>query len=336
MRSHGLQLSAFAVVITVLLDPPQAGAVAPVPPQAARERVAEALDNILTLERPGQDGLATVWDGNKYVQCRRMADRTLRCEAAGVLMQPSLGRVLTPDSVKRLAGLGWRLDSSFGNYVQVFPVKAPTSMIANTILATLADGYGADVAKLEVQSDWIDSEPCPPRNGPSQNLAGVINDAPIMQATAVHACAFVPPPDYTAGAPAASTEALIATYRARVTGEVQRLRINLGKSHIFFVLQTDGGYVQCEPQTEPRAVYCEAVSAESWPVVRAILTPDRLAHLHAAGYADPGRAPNYWKAYPIETSSDAAIARELLAVLHDVYGYDGSAKLEVVTEKDGE
>jgi hypothetical protein len=37
----------------------------------------------MTLLRPGQDGLATVWDGNKYVQCRLMADRTLRCEAAG-------------------------------------------------------------------------------------------------------------------------------------------------------------------------------------------------------------------------------------------------------------
>jgi hypothetical protein len=42
-----------------------------------------------------------MWDGNKYVQCRRLPDRSLRCEVASTLMQSSLERV-TPERVVRL------------------------------------------------------------------------------------------------------------------------------------------------------------------------------------------------------------------------------------------
>ena len=35
----------------------------------------------------------------------------------------------------------------------------------------------------------------------------------------------------------------------------------------------------------------------------------------------------------MEKSSDAAIASELLTVLYDVYGYNGSPKLQFATEK---
>jgi hypothetical protein len=54
--------------------------------------------------------------------------------------------------------------------------------------------------------------------------------------------------------------------------------------------------------------------------------------LIAAGFADPGRAPNYWKSYPADQFDDAAIARELLTILHEVYGYAGLPKLKVKTE----
>ena len=48
-------------------------------PQTTQSLIEATLDNITNLNRPGQDGYATVWDGNKYVQCRRLADRrTLR------------------------------------------------------------------------------------------------------------------------------------------------------------------------------------------------------------------------------------------------------------------
>jgi hypothetical protein len=300
--------------------------------EASQARVEEALANIRSLHRPGEDGLATAWDGNKYVQCRLMPDRTLRCESAGARMQPSLARVLSPERVARLAALGWQLDASFGNYVQIFPTDLPPKDIAEQILLALKEGYGADLADLQIRSDWIKSEPCPPRNGPSQNLAGIINDAPKMATTAVHGCAYLPEPDTEPTAPLRKAE-LMKTYRTRVAGEVQRLRVNIdGPEFRYFVLGTGGGYIQCGTQP-PRAVYCEAQSAESWPVLSRILTKDRIARLMTAGYAEPGRGPNYSKSYPLDGSSDAAIADELLTLLHEVYGYDGMPRLKFMTEK---
>ena len=295
-------------------------------------RLEAALTNILTLDRPDQDALATVWDGNKYIQCLRLPDKALRCEAAGARMQPSLHAVLTPERVKQLGALGWRQDFAFGGYAQVFPVGTPTSQVADKVLQALAAGYGADLAHLEVETNWIASEPCPPRNGPSQNLAGMINDARAMAATAVHACFYISESDNDDAQAALSTTDLIDLYGPRVTGEIQRLRINAARE-VFVVLDTDVGYVQCQPETSPKAIYCEAVSAASWGTAASILTPERLARLHAAGFADPGRAPNYSKTYPAETFDDAAIARELLGVLHDAYGYAGSPELRFKTEK---
>jgi hypothetical protein len=100
--------------------------------------------------------------------------------------------VLSPERAARLIALGWRLDPRFGNYVQVFPADTASSLLADKIVRVLREAYDADVADLEVQSTWIRSEPCPPRNGPSQNLAGIVNDAPSMAATAVHACSYKP------------------------------------------------------------------------------------------------------------------------------------------------
>ena len=301
------------------------------PSQASQSRVEAAVTNILTLVRPGQDGLATIWDGNKYVQCRRMPEQTLRCEAAGALMQPSLGRILVPERIARLAASGWRLDPSFGNYVQVFPTELPARDIAERILQALREGYDADVTNLQVLSDWIRSEPCPPRNGRSQNLAGMINDSPSMMLTAVHDCSYKPAPDLETS-PLVRTKAdLHSVYGTRVSGEIQRLRINIDRK-IFFVVDTGGGYIQCGPQP-PQAIYCEAQSAESWPVLARILTPDRVARLHATGFAEPGRAPNYWKTYAADQFTDAAIAEELLTILYDIYGYNGAPKLQFKTEK---
>lgn len=299
--------------------------------QASQPQVEAALENIITLNRPGQDGLATIWDGNKYVQCRRMAD-ALRCEAAGALMQPSLGRVLVPERIARLATLGWQLDPSFGNYVQVFPIGLPVSQIAERILQALRDGYDADLTNLETQSDWIRSTQCPPRNGPGQNLAGMINDSPAMSATAVYGCAYRPKAPLNPIVSAQSKADLLSVYGARITGEIQRLRVNIDR-RIFVVFETGGGYVRCAPQSSPRAIYCEVQSAESWPVLARILTPDRVARLRAAGFADPGRAPNYWKTYPADTFTDAAIADELATILFDVYGYNGSPSLKIISEK---
>jgi hypothetical protein len=302
------------------------------PPRASQSRVEAALDNITALNRPRQDGYATVWDGNKYVQCKRLPDRSLRCEAAGALMQSSLERVLTPERIARLTALGWRLDPSFGNYVQTFPADAASSFVAERILQVLGEAYNADIAELEVQSTWVGSEPCPPRNGPSQNLAGIVNDAPSMAATAVHACAYRPASDLGPNLAANSADELIGFYAAKVTAEIQRLRVN-ARRRVFAVFEAGIGYVQCQPDISPPTIYCEAQSAESWQALASVITPDRVNRLHDLGFADPGRGPNYWKNYPTEQIDDAAIARELLTVLHDVYGYSGQPTLKVETEE---
>jgi type III secretion system-like peptide-binding chaperone len=325
-------LTTIACVTTLvaLSGSPGSGEVASSPP--IQSDVEAVLANILTLNRPGQDGLATVWDGNKYVQCRRMPDQILHCEAAGALMQPSLARTLSPERIARLAVLGWHVDPSFGNYVQSFPAGLPVKEIAERILQALKEGYDVDLDELDTRSDWITSQPCPPRNGPSQNLAGMINDHPAMAATAARGCAYSPGSGDEPSPLVRTSADLINVYGTRVTGEIQRLRVNSDR-RIYIVLGTGAGYVQCAPVPSPRGVYCEAQSAESWPVLGRILTAERLARLRASGYADPGRSPNYWKVYAATAFSDAAIAAELLTILHDVYGYDGSPKLEFKTEK---
>jgi hypothetical protein len=117
-----------------------------------------------------------------------------------------------------------------------------------------------------------------------------------------------------------------------VTAEIQRLRVN-ARRRVFAVFEAGIGYVQCEPDISPPTIYCEAQSADSWQALASVLTPDRVNRLHDLGFADPGRAPNYWKNYPTEQIDDASIARELLTVLHDVYGYNGQPTLNVKTEE---
>ncbi len=263
-----------------------------------------------------------------------MSDRTLRCEAAGALMQVSLEHVLTAERIGRLAAMGWTLDPSFGNYVQSFGPDTSAKGIADEILAALSQGYDADIKNVEVETKSIVSEPCPPRNGPSQNLAGIINDAPAMRRFAVHACAYKPKndlPERKLG-PDSTVADLIALYAPQATAEIQRLRVNL-RRRVFVVFDTGLGYVQCETQREPEGFYCEAQSSDSWPALAAVLTPERIARLHAAGFADPGRAPNYSKTYLASGISDAALAAEILTLLHDVYGYYGASKLKVKTEE---
>jgi hypothetical protein len=308
-----------------------AAAAAPLADDAppAQVRVEAALQNIVALQRSGQDGYATMWDGNKYVQCARAPRGGYRCEAAGALLQPSLEGVLTPERASRLAALGWRPDPHFGNYVQTFPPSLTAGQVTLAVEQALQAGYDVNPYGLQVETDWLPSEPCPPRNGFSQNLAGMINDAPAMAATAIHACSYAPTPQPPPSA--GSAELLVDLYGPRASAEIQRLRVNLERN-VFVVFDAGIGYVQCEPQTSPDVIYCEAQSAESWPALASVLTPDRLARLHAAGYTDPGRAPNYWKDYPLDKYDDTAIAREAITLLHDVYGYTGAEQLAIKTE----
>lgn len=289
----------------------------------------QTLQNITTLVRPGRVGYAAIRDGNKYVQCRRMPDRAKRCEAAGAALQPSLKAVLNGARLNRLAALGWSIDPAFGNYVRLYPSNMATATVAKEILNTLVDGYGAQPDTLEFNTAWIVDVPCPPRNGPSQNLAGLINNAREMGKSAITACAYKAPGGTSQKV--ASASELIALNGTEVTAEIQRLRINAAK-RVHVIFDSGIGYVQCMPETPPATLNCEAQSAESWPALSALLTPERIAMLRNAGYTDPGRAPNYWKSYAFDKFTDAAVAQEILTILFEVYGYTGVAKFKVLTE----
>lgn len=297
--------------------------------QTPNSRIDEALQNISTLVRPGKVGYATFWDGNKYIQCRRLLSRELRCEAAGTVMQSSLASVLRGDRLVALTTLGWTLDPSFGNYARTFPTDMPTAQVADHILRTLTQVYDVNEADVEIDSHWVADIPCPPRHGPSQNLAGMVSDAPSMRATAVTAC-FYKSTEKTPQIAKSATD-LIILYGATAAAEIQRLRINASR-RVYVVFDAGIGYVQCAPDSPPPAIYCEAQSAESWPALASVLTPERVSKLKSAGYADPGRAPNYWKVYPASQFNNVAIANEALTILHDVYGYNGAAELKIRTE----
>jgi len=151
MFTRVLRATGLAVLLFASLSSGDPSLAAP-PSDTSKSRIEAALYNILTLDRPAQDGFAAIWDGNKYVQCGRLRDSSLRCEAAGTLMQPSLDHVLTPERVSRLAALGRRLDPSFGNYVQMFPAGAATGVVADKISQVLVEGYDANATDLEAQS----------------------------------------------------------------------------------------------------------------------------------------------------------------------------------------
>lgn len=312
------------------LSPALLGEAAPALAQASPQPIAEALQNITLLQRPGRIGYATIADGNRYIQCRRMPERALRCEAAGLVMQPSLKNVLPPEKIGLLQARGWQLDPSFGNYVRTFPAEMAAADMAGEIDRALSEAYGADMTRLEISTRWMADVPCPPRNGPSQNLAGSVNDAPEMRATAVRGCAYVPAPEIQA-LPAETLEGLQTLYGAGLAAEIQRLRINRERS-VFAVFSGGIGYVQCMPASSDSAIYCEAQSEESWPALAAILTPERRTRLRDAGYSPPGRSPNYSRLYPFDRFSDRELAREVLTILHEVYGYAGTVKLKVTTE----
>ena len=52
-----------------------------------------------------------------------------------------------------------------------------------------------------------------------------------------------------------------------------------------------------------------AVRAELARNTPAILTPERIARLQAAGFSDPDtNSPNYYRTYPFDTFDDAGLA----------------------------
>jgi hypothetical protein len=246
------------------------------------------------------------------------------------MMQPSLRLSFTQEKIERLMSLGWNIDNKFGNYVQIFPSGMSTKDVSDKLFEALKQGYDVNFSTLELQTFWADEKLCPARNGEGQNLAGSVTNSPAMMATAVFSCSFTSKQS-NAKQSIKSADELFTIYGQRVIGEIQRLRLNRA-SKIFVIFDTGIGYIQCMPETGSFGLYCEAQSAETWPALTAVLTPERVLVLRKAGYSDPGRAPNYWKIYSFDKRTDENIARDIISLLHDVYGYNGTSKLEYKTE----
>lgn len=169
-------------------------------------------------------------------------------------MQPSRRHVLTSVKIDRLGELGRRLDPSFGNYVRVFPNGEPVAHIADGITPALVEVYDANLVHLDVQSDWIAKQRCPPCNGPKQDRAGAIEDPPPFPSGAIRACAYAPPPESGPRPLTGATEELIDIFGARVSGEIGRLRVNLDRE-LYVAFDTGIGFVSAPPRTSrPRFI----------------------------------------------------------------------------------
>jgi hypothetical protein len=94
-------LKALGLAVLVVLGLIVAGK-ASAEPLSAKPKVIEALDHVRNLARPRQDIYATIWEGDKFVQCHAPSDQGLSCETASPTLQPALEGVLTPDRRKRL------------------------------------------------------------------------------------------------------------------------------------------------------------------------------------------------------------------------------------------
>lgn len=145
--------------------------------------------------------------------------------------------------------------------------------------------------------------------------------------------AFLAPPNsgWAGPRPAAARQAtaaqLIAHEGPRLSAAIEWLHGGpQRRMEVFFNTNT---YIECEPGSAPSTTYCLAPCADAWPWLEQVLTPRRIARLHAAGYADPG--VEYSKEYAAGEKGDS-IAAELLTLLHDVYGYDGRKSLTLVIE----
>jgi len=104
---------------------------------------------------------------------------------------------------------------------------------------------------------------------------------------AIRPRAYIPPPDLAPRLVSGSVAELIDIYGARIAGEIKRLRIN-SEREIYVIFDSEIGFFQCSPEPA-REVYCEAQSADAWPALAAVLTPERVERLHAAGFTDGKR-----------------------------------------------
>jgi hypothetical protein len=322
-----------AAVICLLVAIPAAAEPTP------REQIVKGVVEVLQPRDPTQDGVLTVAEGNLWVQCLSTASLdTWRCEAAGLEGQPWLRHVLTAQRQERLSKLGFVPDATTGNFLALTPVTTPPDRLADRMLAALTEAYGASADDIEVLADRLPARPCHVRLHAEADRGGSIltphwgiaKDARRGCGVNADSDAFNrDDPTTIAPHPGADIE---GRYLKGMAAALQALENSPKGKDAYVIFDAGPAYVQCMHDIDGKRMYCEASSEDAVgrPIER-ILTPDRVAKLTEAGFLPPGKVMNYSRFYPRGQYDAKAVAKALLTVLHDAYGYEGDPPLTLTT-----
>jgi hypothetical protein len=320
-----------------------AGAAADTGPVPPRALLADYLEKTRTPKDSKLDGLVTVYDGDFWLQClSKRSSRFWRCESAGLEGQEWLRHSLTADRQRALMARGFKPDPKTGNFVARIPRSTAPDDVAEEIVAVMTNVYGATESDLLVKTDWIVARRCPIRIKAGAEFGGAILAKGVgFRQDAVSDCDMESnadilnderPTEIMPVSPPGGPIDIVGRYAEPIASELKRLETTKG-DHIYAIFEAGVAYVQCMYDQEDASMYCEAASddAVGRPIAR-ILTPERRRKLQEAGFEQPGRVMNFWRYYPTAQFEPTAIAKALLGVLRDAYGYEGAPAIEVETE----
>jgi hypothetical protein len=308
--------------------------------------ITDGIAAVLLAENDKTDGILTVSDNNLYVQC--LNSHLLpqwRCESAGLEGQPWLHHVLTPERQAKLAALGFAPDPDTGNFAALIAKTTAPDALAGTILRVLTEAYGVQPEEIDVVAEKLRAARCHRRIKAGHDRGGAILTRAIgLKQDAEKNCKKKSRPgeaeaadddddsggDDTvpAAAPGIDIDARYLTPMAAALERVQR-----AGPHAYVIFEAAPAYVQCKHDADGKRMYCEAASADAvGKQVARILTPERQAKLIAAGFAPPGRVMNYSRFYPDAEYDMPLLAKALLRILKEAYGYQGAPAMNVRTE----
>ena len=306
-----------------------------------RQQIAEGAKTALMSVDRTTDGILTLRDGNQFVQCLATHFlKTWRCEAAGLEGQPWLRHALTAERQAKLAGLGFKPDPKLGNFLVRIPKTIEPGAMANLLYRALTEGYGVKPEDIAIKAEELAAQRCHQRIMANHELGGLIRTPTIgLERDAAPGCGI--DANYDAAnyddpkAVILSVQGIDvdARYLPAMTAELRRLETVADGVDAFSIFIAGPAYVQCMHDGAGQRMYCEAASEDAVgkPVER-ILTPERKAKLLAAGFAPPGKTMNYSRFYPAGQYDMAALAKTLLGILKDAYGYRGAPPMRLTTE----
>ena len=307
-----------------------------------QQQIAEGVTTALMSESKRTDSILTVRDGNQFIQCLATHFlKTWRCEAAGLEGQPWLRHTLTSERQAKLATLGFEPDPKLGNFLAQIPKTTAPEAMAARLYGALTEGYGVKPEDIKVTAEELPARRCHQRIMAGHELGGLIRTPTIgLARDAAPGCGIEANYDAAnyddpkAVIPPVQGIDVDARYLPAMTVELQRLEKLGDDVEAFSIFIAGPAYVQCQHDGAGKQMYCEAASEDAVgkPIER-ILTPERKAKLLAAGFAPPGKTMNYSRFYPAGQYDMPILAKTLLGILKEVYGYQGAPPMRLTTEK---